>query len=116
MICRPSYVLGSRRMEVIENNEELRSYFQRHADYISSDKPCLMDQFLDGALEVDVDLVRGPDWIVIGGIVEHIEAAGVHSGDSMGVLPPQRLKAETCRKIEDLCCRLAERLKVLRAP
>ena len=113
MICRPSYVLGGRRMEVIENHEELVSYFQRHKDYISSDKPCLMDQFLAGALEVDVDLVRGVDWTLIGGIVEHIEAAGVHSGDSMGVLPPHRLKSETCERIEQLSIELANRIGVI---
>ncbi len=113
IICRPSYVLGGRRMEVVENEEELNSYFVRHGDFIDLDKPCLMDQFLDGALEVDVDLVRGVDWQVIGGIVEHIEAAGVHSGDSMGVLPPQRLKESTCEKIEKLSLQLAERLQVL---
>ncbi|MGE9744596.1 carbamoyl-phosphate synthase large subunit [Bdellovibrio bacteriovorus] len=113
MICRPSYVLGGRRMEVIENTEELLSYFQRHKDYISPEKPCLMDQFLAGALEVDVDLVRGEDWVVVGGIVEHIEAAGVHSGDSMGVLPPHRLKPETCERIEDLSKQLANRIGVI---
>ncbi|ASD64641.1 carbamoyl-phosphate synthase large subunit [Bdellovibrio bacteriovorus] len=113
MICRPSYVLGGRRMEVIENTEELLSYFQRHKDYISADKPCLMDQFLAGALEVDVDLVRGEDWVVVGGIVEHIEAAGVHSGDSMGVLPPHRLKPETCERIEELSKQLANRIGVI---
>lgn len=113
MICRPSYVLGGRRMEVIENTEELLSYFQRHKAYISDDKPCLMDQFLAGALEVDVDLVRGEDWVVVGGIVEHIEAAGVHSGDSMGVLPPHRLKPETCERIEELSQQLANRIGVI---
>lgn len=113
MICRPSYVLGGRRMEVIENTEELLSYFQRHKDYISEAKPCLMDQFLAGALEVDVDLVRGDDWVVVGGVVEHIEAAGVHSGDSMGVLPPHRLKDETCERIEDLSKQLANRIGVI---
>ncbi|MGE5085012.1 MAG: carbamoyl-phosphate synthase large subunit [Bacillota bacterium] len=113
MICRPSYVLGGRRMEVIENHEELISYFQRHIDYISSDKPCLMDQFLAGALEVDVDLIRGSDWTLIGGVVEHIEAAGVHSGDSMGVLPPHRLKDETCERIEQLSVELANRIGVI---
>ncbi len=113
MICRPSYVLGGRRMEVIENHEELLSYFERHADYISPDRPCLMDQFLAGALEVDVDLVRGSDWAVVGGVVEHIEAAGVHSGDSMGVLPPQRLRADTCQKIEELSLQLAHRIGVI---
>lgn len=113
MICRPSYVLGGRRMEVIENHDELISYFQRHAESIAPDRPCLMDQFLAGALEVDVDLVRGVDWTVVGGVVEHIEAAGVHSGDSMGVLPPQRLKDETCERIEDLSKRLANRIGVV---
>lgn len=113
VICRPSYVLGGRRMEVIENIHELQSYFERHRDYIGADKLCLMDQFLEGALEVDVDLVRGKDWVLVGGIVEHIEAAGVHSGDSMGVLPPQRLKEETCKKIEELSCQLANRIEVI---
>lgn len=113
MICRPSYVLGGRRMEVIENTEELISYFQRHKEFILPTAPCLMDQFLAGALEVDVDLVRGPDWTVVGGVVEHIEAAGVHSGDSMGVLPPQRLKPETCERIEQLSIQLANRIHVL---
>lgn len=113
MICRPSYVLGGRRMEVIENREELISYFERHADFIQPERPCLMDQFLAGALEVDVDLVRGVDWCVVGGIIEHIEAAGVHSGDSMGVLPPQRLKEETCARIESMAIRLADRLGII---
>ncbi|MBK7890432.1 MAG: carbamoyl-phosphate synthase large subunit [Bdellovibrionales bacterium] len=113
VICRPSYVLGGRRMEVVENEDELASYFERHGSFISTSEPCLMDQFLEGALEVDVDLVRGVDWMVIGGIVEHIEAAGVHSGDSMGVLPPQRLKKAICEKIEDLAKRLAVRLDTI---
>ena len=112
MICRPSYVLGGRRMEVIDNRDELTSYFKRHHDFISLSNPCQMDQFLTGALEVDVDLVRGPGWTVVGGIVEHIEVAGVHSGDSMGVVPPQRLKVETLRNIEAMSLRLAEKLDV----
>lgn len=110
IICRPSYVLGGRRMEVVENDDELSGYFERHAIAIKPGAPALMDQFLAGALEVDVDLVRGVDWTVIGGVVEHLEAAGVHSGDSMGVLPPQRLKDETCEKIEQLSMRLAQRI------
>lgn len=113
MICRPSYVLGGRRMEVIENHSELQSYFQRHHDFIGVKNPCLMDQFLSGALEVDVDLVRGPGWMIVGGIVEHIEAAGVHSGDSMGVVPPQRLKDGTLKKIEKMSRELADKMNVL---
>jgi carbamoyl-phosphate synthase large subunit len=113
VICRPSYVLGGRRMEVIENQVELQSYFERHKEFIGPDRLCMIDQFLEGALEVDVDLVRGKDWVLVGGVVEHIEAAGVHSGDSMGVLPPNRLKPETCAKIEDLSKRLADRIGVI---
>ncbi|MFN9066096.1 MAG: carbamoyl-phosphate synthase large subunit, partial [Bdellovibrionales bacterium] len=113
MMLRPSYVLGGRRMEVVENREELESYFDRHSDAISKERPCLIDQFLISALEVDVDLVRGSDWTVIGGIVEHIEAAGVHSGDSMGVLPPQRLREETCQQVEKVSVQLAEKLGVI---
>lgn len=113
IICRPSYVLGGRRMEVVENQEGLELYFDKYADIFSPQNPCLMDTFLENALEVDVDLVRGPDWIVIGGIVEHIEAAGVHSGDSMGVLPPQRLKFSTCKKIERMSSQLADKIGVI---
>lgn len=113
IICRPSYVIGGRRMELVENSEELNTYFTRHGAFIRPDAPCMMDQFLDRALEVDVDLVRGPDWTIIGGVIEHIEAAGVHSGDSMGVVPPQRLKDETCQMIENLSRQLADRLNVL---
>ncbi len=112
MICRPSYVLGGRRMEVIENRQELESYFERHKEFISNKNPCLMDQFLSGALEVDVDLVRGKGWILHGGIIEHIEAAGVHSGDSMGVVPPQRLKEEALAHIEKMCGALADRMQI----
>ena len=113
VMCRPSYVLGGRRMEIVENEEDLRLYFERHGEFISADSPCLMDQFLDRALEVDVDLVRGPDWTVVGGIVEHIEAAGVHSGDSMGVIPPQRLKEDTYGFIEKISRQLADRMNIL---
>ena len=113
VICRPSYVLGGRRMEIIENAEELERYFNRYHSFISAAQPCLMDEFLENYLEVDVDLVCGPDWVVIGGIIEHIEGTGVHSGDSMGVTPPQRLKKETCEKIEQLASSLASRLNIL---
>lgn len=100
-------------MEIIESDLELESYFERHGEAISEQRPCLIDQFLEGALEVDVDLVRAKDWTIIGGVVEHIEAAGVHSGDSMGVLPPQRLKPETLEKIESLSLALAQKMNVI---
>lgn len=113
LLLRPSYVLGGKRMEIIESEEDLASYFDRYGVDFDSENPVLVDEFLDGALEVDVDLVRSNSWSMIAGVVEHIEAAGVHSGDSMGVLPPQRLKDETCEKIEKLSLQLAERIKVI---
>ena len=113
LICRPSYVLGGRRMEIIEQEESLKTYFARYAKDISAEAPCFMDQFLEGGLEVDVDVVRGVDWQICGGIIEHIEAAGVHSGDSMGVIPPQRLRKEICEQIEGLCLELAHKLNVI---
>lgn len=113
IVCRPSYVLGGRRMEVVENDQDLKSYFDRHGLYISEENPCLMDQFLEQALEVDVDLACAKDWTVVGGIIEHIEAAGVHSGDSMGVVPPQRLKLEICEKIEELSKALAVKMNIV---
>ena len=113
LLARPSYVLGGRRMELIENEEELNFYFQKHGHFISGKRPCLMDQYLNNFLEVDVDLVRGPDWSLVGGVIEHIEAVGIHSGDSMGVIPPQRLKPAVCDKIEKLSLSLAEGLNVL---
>ena len=112
LMCRPSYVLGGRRMEVINTEEELRSYFDRYQHFISGENPCLIDQFLEGFLEVDVDMVRGKNWNITGGILEHIEAAGIHSGDSMGVFPPRRLKQKTYEKIEQCAYLLAEKLKV----
>lgn len=113
LICRPSYVLGGRRMEVIENQEELAKYFTKYAADISESAPCFMDQFLEGGLEIDVDIVRGDDWSLIGGVIEHIEAAGVHSGDSMGVIPPQRLRKDLLQQIEDNCLQLADKLNVI---
>ncbi len=113
LLARPSYVLGGRRMEIIETEEELKSYFTKYSQFFSKNKPCLMDQYLESFLEVDVDMARGKDWAIIGGIVEHIEAVGIHSGDSMGALPPQRLKPEICERIEQLSLSLAKELKIL---
>ncbi len=113
VLCRPSYVIGGRRMEVLESDDDLDEYFSKYGEFISEENPFMVDEFLERALEADVDLVRGQGWSVIGGIVEHIEAAGVHSGDSMGVLPPQRLKEETLEKIETLSKTLAEKMNVI---
>ena len=112
VMCRPSYVLGGRCMEIIENVVDLEDYFLRQGSLFSKEAPCLIDQFLERALELDVDMVLGSDWHKLGGIVEHIEAAGIHSGDSMGVLPPQRLKPKVRETLETLCVALGRALKI----
>ena len=113
LLARPSYVLGGRRMEIIESTAGLKAYFMKYSLMFSKSRPCLMDQYLESFLEVDVDMVRGKDWAVVGGILEHIEAAGTHSGDSMGVIPPQRLRSEIVRRIEKLSLALAEEMNIL---
>ncbi|MCS6837297.1 MAG: carbamoyl-phosphate synthase large subunit [Bdellovibrionaceae bacterium] len=106
LIARPSYVLGGRRMEIIENQEALQSYFHRNHDIISHSNPCYLDYFLERALEVDVDIISDGDQVIIGGVLEHIEATGVHSGDSMAVLPPRRLS----QQFLNLICEYSEKL------
>ena len=96
VIVRPSYVLGGRAMEIVFDDEAL-DHFMTHAVHASPDHPVLVDQFLSDAIEVDVDAIADGHQVVIGGIMEHIEQAGVHSGDSTSVLPPHTLH----RKIID---------------
>jgi carbamoyl-phosphate synthase large subunit len=90
LVVRPSYVLGGRAMEIVHNEEDLRRYM-RVAVKVSNDAPVLLDRFLNDAIEVDVDAVCDGVDVVIGGIMEHIEQAGVHSGDSACSLPPYSL-------------------------
>ena len=87
LVVRPSYVLGGRAMEVVYNEHDLR-YYLAHAVHVSNDSPVLLDRFLNNAIEVDVDAVCDGQDVLIGGIMEHIEQAGVHSGDSACTLPP----------------------------
>jgi carbamoyl-phosphate synthase large subunit len=87
LVVRPSYVLGGRAMEVVFNEEDLRNYMT-HAVKVSNDSPVLLDRFLDVAIEVDVDACCDGEDVLIGGIMEHVEQAGVHSGDSACSLPP----------------------------
>jgi len=94
LVVRPSYVLGGRAMEIVHSQEELERYL-RDAFRVSNESPILLDRFLNDAVEVDVDAICDGDEVVIGGIMEHIEEAGVHSGDSACVLPPFALSAET---------------------
>ncbi|HEY2590939.1 MAG TPA: carbamoyl-phosphate synthase large subunit, partial [Steroidobacteraceae bacterium] len=93
LVVRPSYVLGGRAMEVVFTEEDLRTYMT-HAVQVSNDSPVLLDRFLDVAIEVDVDAVCDGVDVLIGGIMEHVEQAGVHSGDSSCSLPPISLSPQ----------------------
>jgi carbamoyl-phosphate synthase large subunit len=112
VLVRPSYVLGGRAMVIAYDEEMIRQYM-REAVTFSQDRPVLVDRFLENATEIDVDALCDGDDVLIAGIMEHIEEAGVHSGDSSCVLPPQSLSAETLRTIEDYTVRLARGLNVI---
>jgi carbamoyl-phosphate synthase large subunit len=93
VLLRPSYVLGGRAMEIVYDEPSLRDYFQR-AVRVSEDRPVLVDAFLEDAFEADVDAISDGTTVVIGGVMEHIEDAGIHSGDSACVLPPYLISKE----------------------
>jgi len=112
VLVRPSYVLGGRAMVIAYDEEMIRQYM-REAVTFSQDRPVLIDRFLMNATEVDVDALADGDDVLIAGIMEHIEEAGVHSGDSSCVLPPQSLAEATVRTIEDYTVRLAKALRVI---
>src|SRR5271154_4426856 len=109
---RPSYVLGGRAMEIVFNEDDLRSYMTR-AMQVSNDSPVLLDHFLDVAIEVDVDAVCDGEDVLIGGIMEHVEQAGVHSGDSSCSLPPKSLSAELQDEMRAQTRKLARALNVI---
>ncbi|MEM7100862.1 MAG: carbamoyl-phosphate synthase large subunit [Pseudomonadota bacterium] len=100
IVVRPSYVLGGRAMEIVYSDDELTQYMQNAVD-VSNDSPVLLDRFLDQALEVDVDVVSDGQQVVVGAIMQHIEQAGVHSGDSACSLPPYALDAQIQDQIRD---------------
>jgi carbamoyl-phosphate synthase large subunit len=112
VLVRPSYVLGGRAM-VIAYDEEMVRHYMREAVNFSQDRPVLVDRFLEDATEVDVDALADGEDVLIAGIMEHIEEAGVHSGDSSCVLPPPSLPADTVATIEDYTVRLARALHVI---
>src|SRR2546429_4189208 len=112
LIVRPSYVLGGRAMEVVFNEDDLRAYMG-NAGQVSNDSPVLLDRFLDVAIEVDVDAVCDGEDVLIGGIMEHIEQAGVHSGDSGCSLPPNSLGREMQSDLRDQTRKLARALNVV---
>jgi carbamoyl-phosphate synthase large subunit len=112
LVVRPSYVLGGRAMEIVHNREDLETYM-RVAVTVSNDSPVLLDRFLSDAIEVDVDAVSDGRKVVIGGIMEHIEEAGVHSGDSACSLPPFSLSKKIQDKLRVQTMQLAKALKVV---
>ena len=111
VIIRPSYVLGGRAMRIAYNEQELKEFVE-HIEDISKQKPILIDKFLEDAIEVDVDAISDGKLTVIGGIMEHIEEAGVHSGDSACVLPPYTLSDDIIETIKTHTFSLARELKV----
>jgi len=112
LIVRPSYVLGGRAMEIVHSNEDLENYMDAAID-VSNDSPVLLDRFLDLAIEVDVDCICDGERVLIGGIMEHIEQAGVHSGDSGCSLPPFSLSKELQDELIEQVIKLAKGLKVV---
>jgi carbamoyl-phosphate synthase large subunit len=111
LVVRPSYVLGGRAMEIVFNEEGLRRYM-KEAVTVSNDSPVLLDRFLDDAVEMDVDAIYDGETVLIGGLMEHIEQAGVHSGDSACSLPPYDLAMEIQDKLRYQVGMMAEALGV----
>jgi carbamoyl-phosphate synthase large subunit len=112
LVVRPSYVLGGRAMEVVFSEDDLRTYMT-DAVKVSNDSPVLLDRFLDLAVEVDVDAICDGDSVYIGGIMEHVEQAGVHSGDSGCSLPPNSLSEQIQTELKQQTRKLAQALKVV---
>ena len=110
VLVRPSYVLGGRAMEIVYDDLKLKEYM-KEAVKISPEHPILVDKFLEDAIEIDVDALSDGEDVFIGGIMEHIEEAGVHSGDSACVIPPQSLSNDILKTIKDYTTKLALELK-----
>ena len=112
LVVRPSYVLGGRAMEIVHAREDLERYM-REAVRVSEDSPVLLDRFLSDAAEIDVDAVSDGDDVILGGIMEHIEEAGVHSGDSACSLPPFSLSKKLQQQLREQTIKMAKALKVI---
>ncbi|GAB4367052.1 MAG: carbamoyl-phosphate synthase large subunit [Deltaproteobacteria bacterium] len=112
VLIRPSYVLGGRAMEIVHDEASLRRYLEQAVE-ASEEKPVLIDRFLEDAIEIDVDAISDGETVVIGGVMEHIEEAGVHSGDSACSLPPHSIPPETVREIGRQAKALARELGVV---
>jgi carbamoyl-phosphate synthase large subunit len=112
LVVRPSYVLGGRAMEIVHGDKDLERYM-REAVRVSEKSPVLLDRFLDDAIEVDVDCISDGTDVIIGGIMEHVEAAGIHSGDSACSLPPYTLPASLQDEMRRQSIAMARALKVV---
>ncbi len=112
LVVRPSYVLGGRAMEIVHEQRDLERYM-REAVKVSNDSPVLLDRFLNDAIEVDVDCISDGAQVFIGGVMEHIEQAGVHSGDSACSLPPYSLSKETIDELKRQTAAMAKGLNVV---
>ena len=112
IVVRPSYVLGGRAMKIVYDEEELSRYM-REAVEVSHESPVLLDRFLDDAIEVDIDCASDGDTVFVGGVMEHIEQAGIHSGDSACSLPPVGLAEDVQARLEDQTRLLAGALGVV---
>ncbi|MFO7785415.1 MAG: carbamoyl-phosphate synthase large subunit [Thermodesulfobacteriota bacterium] len=112
VVVRPSFVLGGRAMEIVYDRKDLETYIQTAVD-VSPGKPVLLDRFLDHAVEIDVDALSDGNDTIVGGVMEHIEEAGIHSGDSACVLPPMSLSPEVLERIEAHTKALARELGVV---
>ncbi len=111
VLVRPSYVLGGRGMQIVYDDDELATYMAE-ATEVSDDRPVLVDRFLDDAVEIDVDALFDGEELFLGAVMEHIEEAGIHSGDSACVLPPVTLGREEVTRVRDQTLALAGRLRV----
>jgi len=111
VLVRPSYVLGGRAMEIVYSDEELLGYMEQ-AVRINPEHPVLIDRYMQGK-EAEVDAISDSETVLIPGIMEHVERAGVHSGDSIAVYPPQSLSEEVKRQIVDITIRIAKELRVI---
>jgi carbamoyl-phosphate synthase large subunit len=111
LVVRPSYVLGGRAMEIVYKEDELRHYMKTAVE-VSEDSPVLLDFFLPNAIEMDVDAVSDGEQVVIGAIMQHIEQAGIHSGDSACSLPPYSLSEEIQDEMREVCKKMARELGV----
>lgn len=112
LVVRPSYVLGGRAMEIVHEQKDLERYM-REAVKVSNDSPVLLDRFLNDAIEVDVDALCDGEEVLIGGVMEHIEQAGVHSGDSACCLPPYSLSADMVAELKRQSESMARALNVV---